>query len=227
MSTYSRWEDPGAEGRPALSSDSPVIVSRDPLLQALGSMGEVVCTLDFETYFSKDYNLDKCTTEGYVRDSRFEVLGVGVKWGSAPTVWLEEWEFRAWAKRVDWSRVIVCAHHCLPGDTEVLTRRGWVPIRDADENREIMQWDPDTTKLSWTLPLHKTRTQTDRFVEWNTNHHRAAYTPSHRMFINTPGGSKASTWRAETAMSVASRQPNNTYIPTGGMFEPENPIEMT
>lgn len=82
-----------------------------PLLEALGSTGEVLITVDFETYFSAEYNLRKCTTEGYVRDPRFQVLGCGVKVGAGPTVWLEEWEFRVWAGRVDWSRVAVLAHH--------------------------------------------------------------------------------------------------------------------
>jgi len=36
-------------------------------------------TLDFETYYDRDYSLSKLTTEAYVRDSRFEVVGVGIK----------------------------------------------------------------------------------------------------------------------------------------------------
>lgn len=67
--------------------------------------------LDFETFYSKDYTLRKLTTEAYVRDERFQTLGVGVRVGDAPTVWLEDWEFRAWAKRVDWTRAAVLAHH--------------------------------------------------------------------------------------------------------------------
>tara|TARA_B110000046_G_scaffold184979_1_gene225084 strand:+ start:877 stop:2745 length:1869 start_codon:yes stop_codon:yes gene_type:complete len=38
-----------------------------------------VLTIDFETYYAKDYSLTKRTTEEYVRDSRFEVIGVAVK----------------------------------------------------------------------------------------------------------------------------------------------------
>jgi len=36
-------------------------------------------TIDFETYYSKAYSLSKLTTEEYVRDKRFEVIGVAVK----------------------------------------------------------------------------------------------------------------------------------------------------
>lgn len=36
-------------------------------------------TVDFETYYDKDYSLSKMTTEAYIRDPRFQIIGVGVK----------------------------------------------------------------------------------------------------------------------------------------------------
>ena len=36
-------------------------------------------TIDFETYYSKEYGLKKYTTEAYIRDPQFEVIGVAVK----------------------------------------------------------------------------------------------------------------------------------------------------
>lgn len=44
-------------------------------------------TIDFETYYDKDYSLAKLSTEQYIRDGRFEVIGVGVKRGADPTNW--------------------------------------------------------------------------------------------------------------------------------------------
>ena len=44
-------------------------------------------TLDFETYYSKDYSLKKLTIEEYVRDPRFEVIGIGVKVNNGETEW--------------------------------------------------------------------------------------------------------------------------------------------
>lgn len=38
-----------------------------------------IVTIDFETYYDKDFSLSKMTTESYIRDPRFEVIGVGVK----------------------------------------------------------------------------------------------------------------------------------------------------
>ena len=46
-----------------------------------------IVTIDFETYYSKEYTLSKMTTEAYVRDPRFEVIGVGVKVNDHPTDW--------------------------------------------------------------------------------------------------------------------------------------------
>ena len=37
-----------------------------------------IVTLDFETYFDRDYSLKKMTTEAYIRDPRFEVQGLGL-----------------------------------------------------------------------------------------------------------------------------------------------------
>jgi DNA polymerase len=80
-------------------------------LDALGPLPSTLITLDFETFHSKDYNLRKLTTEAYVRDPRFEVIGVGVKVGKAPSVWMEADDFRAWAARQPWFRLAVLAHH--------------------------------------------------------------------------------------------------------------------
>jgi len=70
-----------------------------------------IVTLDFETFYSKDFTLKTLGTEPYVRDPRFEVIGVGVKLGGRPSVWMEERDFRAWAERFPWERVAVLAQH--------------------------------------------------------------------------------------------------------------------
>jgi hypothetical protein len=44
-------------------------------------------TLDFETYYSKEFSLGKLTTEEYIRDPRFEVIGVSVKLNNQGTEW--------------------------------------------------------------------------------------------------------------------------------------------
>lgn len=81
------------------------------LLQKLGKPDNGLITLDFETYWDGEYKLKKCTTEGYVRDPRFEVIGVGVKFAGRPAVWLEEYQFRAWAASMPWHAVGVLCHN--------------------------------------------------------------------------------------------------------------------
>lgn len=86
------------------------------VLAALGPLPSTLVTLDFETYYSKTYHMNRklkhgLTTEEYVRDSRFETIGVGVKVGKAPSVWMENSDFRAWAARAPWGRLAVCAQH--------------------------------------------------------------------------------------------------------------------
>jgi DNA polymerase len=49
-----------------------------------------IITLDLETFFDRDYTLSKMTTEAYVRDPRFEVLGLAVRWPSGELKWYDE-----------------------------------------------------------------------------------------------------------------------------------------
>jgi hypothetical protein len=72
-----------------------------------------IVTLDFETFFDPErgYTLKKLTHEAYIRDPRFEVIGVGVKVNDGPSVWLEDADFRVWMHEVDWANVAVLGHN--------------------------------------------------------------------------------------------------------------------
>lgn len=44
-------------------------------------------TIDFETFYDKQFSLSKITTESYIRSNLFETIGVSVKCNDAPAVW--------------------------------------------------------------------------------------------------------------------------------------------
>tara|TARA_R110000796_G_scaffold9801_2_gene33222 strand:+ start:1458 stop:3284 length:1827 start_codon:yes stop_codon:yes gene_type:complete len=72
-------------------------------------------TLDFETYYDKDYSLKKLTIEEYVRDPRFEVIGVGVKVNNGSTEWASgtHEELKDYLAEFDWENSMVLAHNTM------------------------------------------------------------------------------------------------------------------
>lgn len=72
-------------------------------------------TLDFETYYDKEYSLIKMTTEEYVRDPRFEVIGVGVKLNNNDTEWASgtDNQIRQFLQTFDFQAACVLAHNTM------------------------------------------------------------------------------------------------------------------
>jgi len=70
-------------------------------------------TLDFETYYSKDYGLKKYTTEAYIRDPQFEVIGVAVKVDDYPTDWFSgsREEIKEWLSVIPWEEANLVCHN--------------------------------------------------------------------------------------------------------------------
>ena len=72
-------------------------------------------TIDFETYYDKQFSLSKMTTEEYIRDPRFEVIGVGVKVNNNETEWASgtKEQIKAFLQTFDWEEAMVCAHNAM------------------------------------------------------------------------------------------------------------------
>ena len=70
-------------------------------------------TVDFETYYSKDFGFAKMTTEEYVRHPDFEVIGVGIKENDNETTWYTgtHAELAEVFKNYDWGNSFVLAHN--------------------------------------------------------------------------------------------------------------------
>ena len=74
-----------------------------------------ILTVDMETYYDRDYSLSKITTEEYVRDSRFEAIGVSVKVDDEPAQWFSGTakQTKAWLDQFDWANSIAIAHNAM------------------------------------------------------------------------------------------------------------------
>jgi DNA polymerase family A/3'-5' exonuclease len=72
-----------------------------------------VLTVDFETYYDKEYSLSKITTEAYIRDLRFEVIGVSVQRDEEEPVWFSgtKEEVAAFLASYEMHNEYVIAHH--------------------------------------------------------------------------------------------------------------------
>jgi DNA polymerase len=72
-----------------------------------------IVTIDFETYYSKEYSLSKLTTEEYVRSDDFEVIGVGVKVNDNPADWYSGSDVRTFLNSLDYSDKAILCHNTV------------------------------------------------------------------------------------------------------------------
>ena len=72
-------------------------------------------TLDFETYYDREFSLSKLTTEAYVRDPRFEVIGVGLKVNGTATEWASgtHEQIQDYLNSFDWSDAMLLCHNTM------------------------------------------------------------------------------------------------------------------
>jgi DNA polymerase len=83
-----------------------------------------ILTIDFETYYSRDFSLTKSTTEEYVRSDLFEVIGVSVKENDNDAVWFSGThdETLNFLNGFDWGNSFALAHNAM-FDGAILTWR--------------------------------------------------------------------------------------------------------
>jgi DNA polymerase len=72
-------------------------------------------TLDFETYYDQQYSLKKISTEEYVRDNRFEVIGFAYKIDDGPTFWItgNNTYIQKVLDHLPWDDALVLAHNTM------------------------------------------------------------------------------------------------------------------
>jgi DNA polymerase len=74
-----------------------------------------ILAIDFETYYATDFSLTKLTTEEYIRDDKFEVIGVAVGLNNDAPAWFSgtHEETKAWLNQFDWCNHFALAHNAM------------------------------------------------------------------------------------------------------------------
>lgn len=72
-------------------------------------------TLDFETYYDKEYSLSRMSTEDYVKDPRFEVILLGIKINDDPKYWITgtKKQVKQHLDSLDLEHSMVLGHHMM------------------------------------------------------------------------------------------------------------------
>lgn len=72
-------------------------------------------TLDFETFYDVGFSLSNLTTEEYIRDERFQIIGVGIKINEGSTKWYSgsHEEIAEVLNKIDWKNSVLLCHNTL------------------------------------------------------------------------------------------------------------------
>lgn len=72
-------------------------------------------TIDFETYYDREFSLSKITTEEYIRHEMFETIGVGTKINDGRSEWFSgtHQQTQDYLSSIDWSDAIAVAHNAM------------------------------------------------------------------------------------------------------------------
>ena len=83
-----------------------------------------ILTIDFETYYSREFSLTKVTTEEYIRSPQFETIGVAVQINDGEPEWFsgDAESMHQFLKKFDWGNSLALAHNA-PFDGAILS---WV-----------------------------------------------------------------------------------------------------
>ena len=126
-------------------------------------------TLDFETYYCKKskYSLAAkgMTYEKYIRDNKFEIIGLAVKVGNRNTEWLSPHEIQDWINHIEvaygWENVRLIAQNAVFDASILGLKYNVYPGQIADTmlmSKAVQQWDGNSldvitrqlrTKYGW------------------------------------------------------------------------------
>jgi hypothetical protein len=107
-----------------------------------------ILTIDFETYYDREFSLSKITTEEYVRSKQFETIGVAVKVNGGKTEWYSgtKEQVKFWLGKFKWHESIALAHNAM-FDMAILNWQFW--IQTQEDCRYFINGSCDTRHRSW------------------------------------------------------------------------------
>ena len=93
-----------------------------------------ILTVDIETYYDKDYSLSKITMEEYLRDPRFETIGVSVKSDNDKAVWFSgpNKKVQEFLNQFDWGSCVMVGQNAVFDAAILAWHYGIKPKRIAD-----------------------------------------------------------------------------------------------
>lgn len=106
---------------------------------------------------------------------------------------------------------------CVPASAEVLTREGWIKIKDFDDKKGVaLQWEPCSQKLKW-LParLHKSPGN-GTLLAYTSEQIKLSVTEDHRI---PHFGPKNLSFKVDIAEDLYKR--SRIYLPVAGQIEQE------
>lgn len=89
-------------------------------------------TIDLETFYSAGYSLSRMTTEEYVNDPNFEVIGLAVKKNDEPTEWYSGEDVAGFLSRFDFASGAILCHNTMFDGAILQWRYGINPKRWVD-----------------------------------------------------------------------------------------------
>ena len=84
-------------------------------------------TLDFETFYEAGFSLTNLTTEEYIRDKRFQTIGVGIKINEEETTWHTGDGVKEALSKIDWGNSALLCHNTLFDGAILSFRYGIIP----------------------------------------------------------------------------------------------------
>jgi len=104
-------------------------------------------TIDFETAYDQTYSLAKLQLDEYVLDSRFEVIGVGIKLGESETKWVSNGyspsAVETALNEIDWDNSAIICHNTLFDGfilTQIFDKRPKLWIDTLAMGRMLFPW---------------------------------------------------------------------------------------